>query len=74
MAVIDSVGRRLEGALGNAESLEAESFSEALAGGVEHPHYTRPAAFLGTRAPAFCCRATMARSPAGARSTWPRAA
>jgi tRNA (guanine37-N1)-methyltransferase len=47
MAVIDAVGRRLEGALGNAESLEAESFSEALGGRVEHPHYTRPAAFRG---------------------------
>ena len=51
MAVIDAVGRRLEGALGNAESLEAESFSEALGGGVEHPHYTRPAAFRGHEVP-----------------------
>ena len=51
MAIIDSVGRRLEGALGNAESLEAESFSEALGGRVEHPHYTRPAVFLGHDVP-----------------------
>jgi tRNA (guanine37-N1)-methyltransferase len=51
MAVIDAVGRRLEGALGNAESLEAESFSEALGGRVEHPHYTRPAAFRGHEVP-----------------------
>ena len=51
MAVIDAVGRRLEGALGNAESLEAESFSEALGGAVEHPHYTRPAAFRGHEVP-----------------------
>ena len=51
MAVIDAVGRRLEGALGNADSLEAESFSEALGGRVEHPHYTRPADFRGHEVP-----------------------
>ena len=52
MAVIDAVARRLEGALGNAESLQAESFSEALGGRVEHPQYTRPASFLGHEVPA----------------------
>ena len=51
MAVIDAVARRLDGALGNAESLEAESFSEGLGGRVEHPHYTRPAEFLGHEVP-----------------------
>jgi tRNA (guanine37-N1)-methyltransferase len=52
MAVIDAIGRRMPGALGNAESLEGESFSEALGGGLEHPHYTRPAEFRGSRVPA----------------------
>lgn len=51
MAIIDAVGRQLEGALGNVESLRAESFSEALGGGVEHPHYTRPASFRGHDVP-----------------------
>jgi tRNA (guanine37-N1)-methyltransferase len=51
MAIIDAVGRRLPGALGNVESLEGESFSEALGGGVEHPHYTRPAEFRGHGVP-----------------------
>lgn len=51
MAIIDAVGRRLPGALGNVESLEGESFSEALGGGVEHPHYTRPATFRGRSVP-----------------------
>ena len=51
MAVIDAVGRRMPGALGNAASLEGESFSEALGGGLEHPHYTRPAEFRGSRVP-----------------------
>jgi tRNA (guanine37-N1)-methyltransferase len=51
MAVIDAVGRRLPGALGNVESLEGESFSAALGGGVEHPHYTRPADFRGHPVP-----------------------
>ena len=51
MAVIDAVGRRLPGALGNPESLERESFGEALGGAVEHPHYTRPAEFGGWGVP-----------------------
>jgi len=45
MAIVDAVGRRLPGALGNAESLTRESFGPELAGGTEHPHYTRPAEF-----------------------------
>ncbi|MGD9571682.1 MAG: tRNA (guanosine(37)-N1)-methyltransferase TrmD [Thermoleophilia bacterium] len=51
MAVIDAVARKLEGALGNSASLHAESFSAGLGGGVEHPHYTRPASFLGHEVP-----------------------
>jgi tRNA (guanine37-N1)-methyltransferase len=51
MAVIDAVARRLPGALGNPESLERESFSEALGGRVEHPHYTRPPEFRGWSVP-----------------------
>lgn len=51
MAMIDAVGRRIPGALGNPESVERESFGEALGGGVEHPHYTRPAEFCGWGVP-----------------------
>ena len=51
MAVIDAVGRRIPGALGNSESLEHESFSPALGGGVEHLHYSRPAEFRGWPVP-----------------------
>jgi len=51
MAIIDAVARRLPGALGNAASLDTESFSEALGGGTEHPHYTRPAEFRGHPVP-----------------------
>ena len=51
MAVVDAVGRRLPGALGNPDSLDRESFSDALGGGVEHPHYTRPQDFRGWGAP-----------------------
>ena len=51
MAVIDAVARRLPGALGNAASLDRESFSEAAGGGTEHPHYTRPAEFRGWGVP-----------------------
>jgi tRNA (guanine37-N1)-methyltransferase len=51
MAMIDALCRRLPGALGNAESLDRESFSESLHGGVEHPHYTRPHEFRGWSVP-----------------------
>ena len=51
MAMIDALCRRLPGALGNSESLDRESFSESLGGGVEHPHYTRPAEFRGWGVP-----------------------
>ncbi len=50
LALIDSVVRRLPGALSEG-SVEAESFSDAFEGGLEHPHYTRPADFRGWRVP-----------------------
>jgi tRNA (guanine37-N1)-methyltransferase len=51
MVVIDAVVRHLEGALGDAESAEHESFSPAIEGRLEHPHYTRPASFRGWDVP-----------------------
>jgi tRNA (guanine37-N1)-methyltransferase len=50
MVVLDAVARRLPGALGEGSALE-ESFSAALEGGHEYPHYTRPAEFRGWRVP-----------------------
>jgi len=44
MVLLDAVTRRLPGALA-AGSGESESFSEELEGGLEYPHYTRPAEF-----------------------------
>ncbi len=43
MVVCDAVLRRLPGALGHEESAIEESFSRALDGAPEYPHYTRPA-------------------------------
>ena len=43
MVISDTVLRKLPGVLGKDESALEESFSEALEGGVEYPHYTRPA-------------------------------
>lgn len=51
MIVVDTVIRKLPGALGHAESAVEESFSEALGGAPEYPHYTRPAAYRGWRVP-----------------------
>jgi tRNA (guanine37-N1)-methyltransferase len=50
MVVLDAVARRLPGAL-TPGSGELESFSEALEGALEHPHYTRPAQFRGWTVP-----------------------
>jgi tRNA (guanine37-N1)-methyltransferase len=47
MVVADAVVRKLPGALGHAESAVEESFSRALEGGPEYPHYTRPASHRG---------------------------
>jgi tRNA (guanine37-N1)-methyltransferase len=48
MVVVDTVIRLLPGVLGNQESLEMESFAEAI---LEHPQYTRPAEFRGLKVP-----------------------
>ena len=51
MVIVDAVARRLPGALGSEESGLVESFSAELEGGLEYPHYTRPAEFRGWRVP-----------------------
>jgi tRNA (guanine37-N1)-methyltransferase len=51
MVVCDAVLRKLPGALGHEESALEESFSEALEGGPEYPHYTRPADWRGHAVP-----------------------
>jgi tRNA (guanine37-N1)-methyltransferase len=50
MLLLDAVTRRLPGALA-AGSGEHESFSDELGGGLEYPHYTRPAEFRGWQVP-----------------------
>ena len=51
MVLVDAIARRLPGALGSEESGLEESFSAELEGGLEYPHYTRPAEFHGWRVP-----------------------
>jgi tRNA (guanine37-N1)-methyltransferase len=51
MVVADAVLRKLPGALGHADSALEESFSVALEGRPEYPHYTRPAEYRGWRVP-----------------------
>ena len=48
LAIIDSVVRLLEGAIGDPESAETDSFSHPL---LDAPHYTRPANFRGMEVP-----------------------
>ncbi len=51
MVVCDTVLRKLPGALGHEDSAIEESFSAALEGNPEYPHYTRPAEYRGWRVP-----------------------
>ena len=51
MVICDAVLRKLPGALGHEQSAVEESFSEALEGAPEYPHYTRPAEHRGWRVP-----------------------
>lgn len=46
--LLDATVRLLPGVLGNAASVEEESFSDGL---LEHPHYTRPAIWEGRAIP-----------------------
>jgi tRNA (guanine37-N1)-methyltransferase len=51
MVLADSVLRKLPGALGDPDSAVEESFSEALDGAPEYPHYTRPEEYRGWTVP-----------------------
>ncbi|KPJ58423.1 MAG: tRNA (guanine-N1)-methyltransferase [Deltaproteobacteria bacterium DG_8] len=48
MVVTDAIARLIPGVLGDATSLEDESFSQPL---LESPHYTRPRVFRGMEVP-----------------------
>jgi tRNA (guanine37-N1)-methyltransferase len=50
MVLLDAIARRLPGALADGSG-EHESFSAALDGGIEYPHYTRPAEYRGWDVP-----------------------
>ena len=50
MVLVEAIARRLPGALAEGSG-EDESFSDQLEGGLEYPHYTRPAEFRGWRVP-----------------------
>jgi tRNA (guanine37-N1)-methyltransferase len=51
MVVCDTVLRKLPGALGHEDSALEESFSPALEGAPEYPHYTRPFDWRGHTVP-----------------------
>lgn len=51
MVLCDAVLRKLPGALGHEDSAVEESFSAALGGAPEYPHYTRPAEHRGWKVP-----------------------
>ena len=51
MVVCDTILRKLPGTLGHSDSALEESFSAALGGAPEYPHYTRPAQWRGHDVP-----------------------
>ncbi|MFA6521766.1 MAG: tRNA (guanosine(37)-N1)-methyltransferase TrmD [Candidatus Gracilibacteria bacterium] len=51
MVVIDAIMRLAPGALGNKDSAKEDSFTEALDGKKEYPHYTKPREFKGLKVP-----------------------
>ena len=51
MVVCDAVLRKLPGTLGHPDSAVEESFSPALEGAPEYPHFTRPAHWRGHGVP-----------------------
>jgi tRNA (guanine37-N1)-methyltransferase len=48
MVVVETVARQVPGVVGQAASVEQDSF---FAGLLDHPHYTRPASFRGMEVP-----------------------
>ncbi|HSP65034.1 MAG TPA: tRNA (guanosine(37)-N1)-methyltransferase TrmD [Candidatus Deferrimicrobium sp.] len=52
MAVIEATARLVPGVVGSPESLDQETFSGTVDGGLEPPLYTRPAEFEGQEVPA----------------------
>ena len=48
MLMADAVGRLVEGVVGNADSVVADSFYDGI---LDHPHYTRPEEIRGRRVP-----------------------
>lgn len=48
MLMADAVGRLVEGVVGNADSVVADSFYEGI---LDYPHYTRPEEIRGRRVP-----------------------
>ena len=51
MVLIDAIVRLLPGALGDAGSARADSFSPGVARLLDHPHYTRPRVWQGRETP-----------------------
>jgi tRNA (guanine37-N1)-methyltransferase len=61
MVVCDTVIRKLPGVLGHEESAIEESFSDALEGAREYPHYTRPFDWRGHLVPEILLSGNHAR-------------
>ena len=68
MVICDAVIRKLPRRARHEESALEESFSEALEGALEYPHYTRPFDWHGTRCPMSSCRGPRVGAGVAARA------
>ena len=48
LVIVDAVSRHVPGVVGDAQSVEEDSFARGL---LDHPHYTRPSEFAGRNVP-----------------------
>ncbi|MEC8494542.1 MAG: tRNA (guanosine(37)-N1)-methyltransferase TrmD, partial [Planctomycetota bacterium] len=51
LVTLETVARLLPGTLGDARSAAEDSFGASAAGGLDHPHFTRPRVFRGEEVP-----------------------
>lgn len=51
LCAVEAVARLVPGVLGDERSAVHESFTPAAAGGLDHPHYTRPRTYRGREVP-----------------------
>ncbi len=72
MVVMDAVARLIPGVLGDSTSAVSDSFGAGEEGGLDHPHYTRPAVWQPLNGAPLSVPATLLSGDHGAIAIWRR--